>query len=113
MQRDQSGHGAGVEPEREVRTNDSAVSAPAVRTNVGRGRRALRAITAAMPTPTPTSEKTSVSCANPAIGMLAPVLSANETPTADGSRSSRGAAGPRRVAVDDVDAEPARGRPGC
>jgi len=34
-------------------------------------------MTAAMPTPT--SEKTSVSCANPAIGMLAPVLSANET----------------------------------
>ena len=38
-------------------------------------------MTAAMPTPT--SEKTSVSCANPAIGMLAPVLSANETPAAD------------------------------
>jgi hypothetical protein len=34
-------------------------------------------MTAAMPTPTPTSEKTSVSCANPAIGILAPVLSAN------------------------------------
>lgn len=38
-------------------------------------------MTAAMPTPT--SEKTSVNCANPAIGMLAPVLSANETPAAD------------------------------
>src|SRR6058998_746186 len=47
----------------------------------GRGRRTLRAMTAAMPTPT--SEKTSVSCANAAIGMLAPVLSANETPAAD------------------------------
>ena len=62
-------------------TKDSAVRATAVRTNVDRGRRALRAMTAAMPTPT--SEKTSVSCANPAIGMLAPVLSANETPAAD------------------------------
>src|SRR4051794_2582322 len=62
-------------------TKDSTVSATAVRTNVDRGRRALRAMTAAMPTPT--SEKTSVSCANPAIGMLAPVLSANETPAAD------------------------------
>jgi hypothetical protein len=48
---------------------------------VARGRRALRAMTAAMPTPT--SEKTSVSCANPAIGTLAPVLSANETPAAE------------------------------
>jgi hypothetical protein len=38
-------------------------------------------MTAAMPTPR--SEKTSVSSANPAIGMLAPVLSANETPAAD------------------------------
>src|SRR5205809_3703235 len=62
-------------------TKDSAVSATAVRTNVGRGRGTVRAMTAAMPTPT--SEKTSVSCANPAIGMLAPVLSANETPAAD------------------------------
>lgn len=62
-------------------TKDSAVRATAVRTNVARGRRALRAMTAAMPTPS--SEKTSVSCANPASGMLAPVLSANETPTAD------------------------------
>ncbi len=62
-------------------TKDRAVRATAVRTNVARGRRALRAMTAAMPTPT--SEKTSVSCANPAIGMLAPVLSANETPAAD------------------------------
>ncbi len=62
-------------------TKDSAVRATVVRTNVARGRRALRAMTAAMPTPT--SEKTSVSCANPAIGMLAPVLSANETPAAD------------------------------
>src|SRR5262249_33563922 len=33
--------------------------------------------------PTPRSEKTSVSWANPAIGMLAPVLSAKETPAAD------------------------------
>ena len=62
-------------------TKDSAIRATAVRTNVARGRRALRAITAAMPTPT--SEKTSVSCANAAIGMLAPVLSANETPAAE------------------------------
>src|SRR3954447_12194458 len=38
-------------------------------------------MTAAMPTPT--SEKTSVNCAKPAIGMLAPVLSANETPAVD------------------------------
>jgi hypothetical protein len=36
--------------------------------------------------PTPTSERTGVSCANPAIGMLAPVLSANETPVREGDR---------------------------
>ena len=62
-------------------TKDSAVSATAVRTNVDRGRRALRAMTAAMPTPT--REKISVSCVNATSGMLVPVLSANETPTAD------------------------------
>src|SRR4051794_25247938 len=62
-------------------TKDSTVRTTAVRTNVGRGRRTLRAMTAAMPTPT--SEKTSVSRANAASGMLAPVLSANETPAAD------------------------------
>src|ERR671921_1435534 len=62
-------------------TKDSAVSETVVRTNVDLGRRDLRAMTAAMPTPT--SEKIRVSCANPAIGMLAPLLSANETPAAD------------------------------
>jgi len=41
-------------------TKDSTVRAAAVRTNVARGRRAVRAMMAAMPTPT--SEKTSVSC---------------------------------------------------
>ena len=56
------------------------MSATVVSTNVGRGRRALRAMPAAMPTPTPTSEKASVNWANPAFGMLTPVLSANETP---------------------------------
>jgi hypothetical protein len=38
-------------------------------------------MTAAMPTPT--SENISVGCANPAIGMLAPVLSAKETPAGE------------------------------
>jgi hypothetical protein len=38
-------------------------------------------MTAAMPTPT--REKTRVSCANAAVGMLTPVLSANETPAPD------------------------------
>jgi len=51
-----------------------------VRTKVLRGWRALRAIAAA--TPVPISVKKIVSSANPAIGMLAPVLSANETPAA-------------------------------
>ncbi len=62
-------------------TTDSAVSATVVRTKVARGRRALRARTAAMPTPM--SEKTNVSCANPASGMVVPAGSVNETPAAD------------------------------
>ena len=82
VQGDQGGRGGRVEAEGEIR--DEGQCGQARRTSArtsARGRRALRAMTAA--TPTPTSEKTRVSCANPAIGMLAPVLSANETPAAD------------------------------
>ena len=64
-------------------TKDSAVSATAVRTNVTCGRRALRAMTAAIPTPT--REKTRVSCAKPSDrdARASRARSANETPAAD------------------------------
>jgi hypothetical protein len=56
-----------------VGTSDSAVSTTVVRTNVLRGRRANRAMTTAMTTPT--SEKNAVSVPKPRTGMGAPPTS--------------------------------------